>query len=54
MNTEMIVESAVLRYIMRNKLDVEDAVLENALYKMTRKVEAGWELSNELICDCLV
>ena len=53
MNTEMIVESAVLGYIMRNKLDVDDTVLDNAVYQVTRKVEDGWELSNKLIATYL-
>lgn len=49
MNTEMIVEGAVLGYVMRNKLDVDDTALDKAVYQVTRKVEDGWELSNGLI-----
>lgn len=53
MNTEMIVESAVMGYVMRNKMDVEDVALDNTVYQVTRKVEDGWELSNELIASHL-
>lgn len=54
MNTEMIVESAVMGYVMRNKLDVDDTSLDNTVYQVTRKVEDGWELSNDLIATYLI
>lgn len=54
MNTEMIVESAIMGYVMRKKLDVDNTWLDNTVYQVTRKVEDGWELSNELIATYLI
>lgn len=49
MNTEMIVESAILSYVKRHGVRWIDVMIDEMIWPITRRVEDGYELNDDLI-----